>query len=189
MHAHPALALSRKDTIMSKPEDMQALVPSGRPRTRRRWAIAATVAAVAGVLTISGIGYAKGDMDMSFGHGMHHHLTQEQMSQHIDKMVNHVLADATPDQRSKVDAIAQAALKDLYPLRQQHEAAHQQLVQLLTQTTIDRAALEQVRFNEMQLADQVSRRITQAVADAADVLPPEQRAKLAEHMRQRMHQS
>lgn len=174
---------------MSTPEELQALVPSGRPRTRRRWAIAAAIAAAAGVLTVAGVGYAQSGMETPFHHGMHHHLSQEEMTQHIDKMINHVLSDATPDQKSKVSAIAQSALKDLYPLRQQHEAAHQQVVQLLTQATIDRAALEQVRINEMQLADQVSRRITLAVADAADVLTPDQRAKLAEHLRQRMHQS
>jgi Spy/CpxP family protein refolding chaperone len=37
----------------------------------------------------------------------------------------------------------------------------------------------------MAAADQVSKRITQSIADAADVLSPEQRAQLVERM-QRM---
>jgi periplasmic protein CpxP/Spy len=39
---------------------------------------------------------------------------------------------------------------------------------------------------KMQAADALSRRMTQAMADAAEVLTPEQRAKVAEHMQRRM---
>jgi len=57
---------------------------------------------------------------------------------------------------------------------------------LLAAPTIDRAALEQVRVAQMQSADARSRRTLQAMADAAEVLTPEQRAKAAERMRRRM---
>lgn len=158
------------------------------PRPGRRWVMAAAIAGVVGVLSVAGISYAREEMGRGCHHGwrMHHEMTPEAMSKHVDAMVNHILADGTQEQKTKVADIAKAAFKDLYPLRQQHQAAHQQAVKLLTQPTIDRAALEQVRADEMRLADQVSRRITQAVADAAEVLTPEQRIKLAEHMKKRM---
>jgi periplasmic protein CpxP/Spy len=38
----------------------------------------------------------------------------------------------------------------------------------------------------MQAADALSRRMLQAMADAAEVLTPEQRAKVAERIKQRM---
>jgi Spy/CpxP family protein refolding chaperone len=52
---------------------------------------------------------------------------------------------------------------------------------------IDRAALEQLRAQQMQRMDFISKRILAAVEDAADVLTPEQRLKFAEHLRARMH--
>jgi periplasmic protein CpxP/Spy len=59
------------------------------------------------------------------------------------------------------------------------EGRHQALA-LLSQPTIDRGALEALRANQLQMAEQASRRLTQALADAADVLTPEQRRQLAE---------
>ncbi len=46
--------------------------------------------------------------------------------------------------------------------------------------SVDRAALEALRADQLQMAEQASRRFTQALADAADVLTPEQRKQLAE---------
>jgi Spy/CpxP family protein refolding chaperone len=164
---------------------MNQLIPTNA-KPRRRWVAGLLAAGTIAAVSIAGFSYATDKVDMPMHHRMHQNMSQEEMAQHIEKMVNHVLADGTPEQKSKVTAIAQAALKDIYPLRQQHHAAHDQVAKILTQPTIDRNALEQVRADEMRLADQVSRRITQAVADAAEVLTPEQRTKLAEHMKKRM---
>ncbi|MFZ6648975.1 Spy/CpxP family protein refolding chaperone [Undibacterium sp. TJN25] len=157
------------------------------PRTGRRWIAAAAVASVVAALSITGISFAGDAMEGHWhGRGGHHEMTPEAMSRHVDAMVNRILADGTPEQKAKVSSIANAAFKDLSSLRQQHRADRQQAITLLTQPTVDRAALERVRANEMRLADQVSRRITQALADAAEVLTPDQRLKLAEHMKKRM---
>jgi protein CpxP len=51
---------------------------------------------------------------------------------------------------------------------------------------IDRAALEQLRAEQMGRMDLMSRRMLSAMEDAADVLTPEQRAKFAEHLRAHM---
>jgi periplasmic protein CpxP/Spy len=88
--------------------------------------------------------------------------------------------DATPEQEQRVQAIAQDALADLLPLRERHRANRTAIHEALAGGTVDREALEQARRSELKLADQASARLAQAVADAADVLTPEQRSQLAE---------
>jgi Spy/CpxP family protein refolding chaperone len=88
--------------------------------------------------------------------------------------------DASEEQRQQVQAIVQAAVKDLLPMRDQHHQHRQDLRQALTQPTINRDALGEIRRAELQLADEASSRLVEAIADAAEVLTPEQRAKLAD---------
>ena len=56
---------------------------------------------------------------------------------------------------------------------------------LVAQPTIDRAAIEQLRADELQLAETMSKRVAKAIADAAEVLTPEQRVKLAGQWKKR----
>jgi periplasmic protein CpxP/Spy len=53
---------------------------------------------------------------------------------------------------------------------------------LLTQPGIDRAAIEAFRAEQLALADAASKRLTQALGDAAEVLTPEQRRRLDERL-------
>jgi Spy/CpxP family protein refolding chaperone len=55
----------------------------------------------------------------------------------------------------------------------------------LTAPTIDRTAIERLRAEQIGLAETASKRIAQALADAADVLSPEQRRKVADWMARR----
>ncbi len=122
-------------------------------------------------------------------HAMWHgSFDPESAGRRIDAMVSFALADvdATAEQKSKIGDIAKAALKDLMPLRDEHKAARAKAVELLAAATVDRDAMEQLRATELKLAETASKRMTQAIADAADVLQPAQRAKLAERMKQRM---
>jgi Spy/CpxP family protein refolding chaperone len=58
-------------------------------------------------------------------------------------------------------------------------------MQAFTAPNLDPAAVEQLRQQMLQQHDQMSRRMTQAMLDAARVLTPEQRARLGERMRDR----
>lgn len=155
----------------------------------RRWAIAglgvASVAAVAagagwhGDADAFGPGHHRGGF---MGHGFGAGMDPEAMGRRLDAMVAFTLADidATPDQKTRISAIAKQAAADLAPLRGTHMEARRKSLELLTQPTIDRAQLEALRVQQMQLGETVSRRMVQAMADAAEVLTPEQRVKLAE---------
>lgn len=164
---------------------------SGKPRRRRFWMLTGVVA-MAGVLAACaqhGSGGPDGGHGWRHGHGgMQGAMDPQTMGRRIDKGVEWVLSDvnATPEQKQKVSAIAKAAATELAPLREQHRAARKQVMQLLSAPTVDRAALEAVRAEQLKSAEAASRRVTQALADIADVLTPEQRVKLRERAESRM---
>lgn len=114
-------------------------------------------------------------------------VTPEQAQARAVKMIKHlaVEANATPEQTARLEDIAKAAAAELLPLRSQMHDNHQARRAALLATTIDRAKLETLRVEHLRLADALSRRMNQAIADAADVLSPEQRQAVAEHMAKR----
>jgi len=115
--------------------------------------------------------------------GGHGPMTDER----IEKMVKHfaVEINATPEQTGKLVDIAKGAAKDLRPLREKAREARKRGTELLSAPTIDRAAIERLRAEQMQAADATSKRMSQAFADAAEVLTPDQRKKIAERMQKR----
>jgi Spy/CpxP family protein refolding chaperone len=107
-----------------------------------------------------------------------------QAQDRVDRMVRHfaVEIDATADQQDKLRAIAKSALNDLIPLRDKARATHERARTLLTAPTVDRAAIEALRAEQMAMMDTASKRVAQALADAADVLTPDQRHKIDERI-------
>ena len=150
----------------------------GKRRSRRGWIIAGTIA---GVLTL-GVAAAT----VEYGNGWHHggRMSAEAFSEHLGYHVKQVLSevDATPEQEAQVTSILQSAAGDLYAMKKQHKAAHEELHAILSAPTIDRARLETVRADQLRLADEASQRIVQGIADAAEILSPEQRTALIARM-------
>ena len=109
-------------------------------------------------------------------------LTPAQVDDRIDRMTKHMAIelDATSDQQAKIAGIAKAAVNDLHPLHEKAQAARSQAVALLTASTIDRSAIERLRAEQIALAETASKRVAQAVADASEVLSPDQRRKVAD---------
>jgi protein CpxP len=105
----------------------------------------------------------------------------------IERMVNRLAwaVDASSEQKQKLTAIVQRAADDLAPLREKHMEFRRQVREVLAAPTVDRGKLEALRSDHMKLADDASRRITTALADAADVLTPAQRGDLARRLEQR----
>ena len=87
--------------------------------------------------------------------------------------------NATADQQAKIHAIIEAASKDITPIRTSLRGTHDKLRTLLAAPQIDTAAIEALRAERSAAMDQISRRMTTAMEDAANVLTPDQRQKLA----------
>ena len=98
----------------------------------------------------------------------------EHRADHMLKQVN-----ATPEQQAKIHTIIEAAAKDIDPIRKSMAGTRAEMRTLLTAPQIDRTAIETLRAKRVAGMDQVSQRMTKALADAADVLTPDQRQKLA----------
>jgi len=95
--------------------------------------------------------------------------------------------NASEEQQKKILDIMRQARNDLGALREKRFAARKAIVDLLTKPTIDRAAIEAQRAEQMRLADSGSTLMTKAITDAAEVLTPEQRVAFAKRMQQFRH--
>jgi Spy/CpxP family protein refolding chaperone len=92
------------------------------------------------------------------------------------------ITDASTEQKAKINAIAQKAADDIFALRQKHLEARKQVLDTLAAPTVDRARLETLRTDQMKLAETATKRITDAVANVAEVLTPAQRAELGQRV-------
>jgi periplasmic protein CpxP/Spy len=88
--------------------------------------------------------------------------------------------NATPEQKQRILAVARGAMTDLMPLRDRRDGAQRKLAELLKAPTIDRAAIERLRAEEFAAIEAGTRRATQAIGDAAEVLSAAQRQLLVE---------
>ena len=101
-------------------------------------------------------------------------LDPAQAEERADRAVRHMAIelDATAEQQGKLRTIAKDAVKDLLPMRDKARAARERARELLTQPTVDRAAIEAFRVEQMALAEAASKRIAKSLGDAAEVLTP-----------------
>jgi len=153
---------------------------SQTPR-RRFFKLAAISTAFAG---LSGIGLGALAHGRRGGRGP---IDPAQMEERLERMLKHVYVeiDASAEQRQRIDPIVKQAANDLLPLRAKVREARRAGLKLLSAETVDRGAIERLRLEQMASADAASKRFTQALADVAEVLTPEQRKTLAARFAQR----
>jgi Spy/CpxP family protein refolding chaperone len=92
---------------------------------------------------------------------------------------------ATPEQRTQIKAIMDAARTDLKAQHQAGRALHQQMQAAFAQPTVDARTVESLRAQISAQHDTASKRMTQAMLDASRVLNADQRKTLADLMAQR----
>ena len=153
-------------------------------KQRPRWilmGIAGALALVIGGVTWSAVAYSGKSWD------------GDKLERFVEWKIDDMLAEveATDDQRDRVRAIAADAIADMGEFREFKREGRQALVEALTKETVDRAELEALRQQKLDVADRASQRLVTALADVADVLTPDQRKELAEewasHRWQRGH--
>lgn len=175
------------DTATGANED--GTKPAGR--SGRRWRGAIIGAALFAVGTASGfaVATAHGMPWWMLGGGKHHRLDPERVAAHADRRVDKVLSrvNATQDQRDKVKGITKSAITDLSTMGVMPWEARGKFVELLRADTIDPAAFEALRAEQISKADAASKRLVQAVTEAATVLTPEQRRELTDRWEKHAH--
>ena len=161
--------------------EMQNPNSGNRRRFFKRAAIATLIGGIAAGIGIKAFAHGGGYGGWHRGGFAAGPLDPAAVDQHLDRMLGHLYVeiDATDDQKQRLAPIVKQAAEDLLPLREKMQAARKRAIELLTRDTIDRGAIEALRAEQLQLAEQASRRIAQSLADAAEVLTPAQRKELA----------
>lgn len=100
----------------------------------------------------------------------------------LDRMLDEV--SATDAQRTQIKQIAEIAQADMKAQFEAGRALRDKGLALMAAPTLDAVAAESLRQQMLAQHDQASRRMLQVMLDIGRVLTPEQRAKLAEQMKQ-----
>ncbi len=148
---------------------------------RPRWLAGALLAAafVAGGVTLPLAGAIAQGAGQSGMHGMmgDHSAAHAVAMAHVSKMLDAV--GASPEQKSRIQSILRDGFAPMAEAHHGMSQTHARLSAILTAPTVDRAALEQLRAQQVARIDEASHSLTKALADAAEVLSPAQRVRLA----------
>jgi periplasmic protein CpxP/Spy len=154
------------------------------PRSSLRMMMAGVVIALAGATALTA--FAAGEGQDTRGHHMHggHAMAGGPfMGRFSDRMLDSV--NATPEQRTQIRQITEAAAADLKAQRESGRELRQRSIDLFKQPTVDANAAEALRKEMLARHDASSQRMLQAMLEVSRVLTPEQRAQLADKMAQR----
>ncbi len=150
--------------------------------------LATLFVAAAASLAPSAHAQPMGDMHGGPGgmRGMHGGMHGEGMGMggaHMGRVLDAV--KATPEQRTQIKTIMDAARSDLKAQHETGRSLHQQMQAAFAQPTVDARAVESLRAQIAAQHDTASKRMTQAMLDASKVLTPDQRKTLADLMAKR----
>lgn len=164
-------------------ERTQVMTASAQPNQRGlRWVMLSMLVAVSATVAMSAwaqpMRHGPGG-----GGGMMFGGSPERVARGVDRMLDGL--NATDAQRTQIKQIAQAAATDMKAQHEATRALRDKSRELFAAPTVDAAAVESVRQQLVVKHDESSRRMLQAMLDVSRVLTPEQRAKMAERMKQR----
>lgn len=148
------------------------ILPPAKPNWGRRMIIGGVAAVV--VIGAGAAAFATGD-----GPG---HWRGKFMRGFMEYRVEQALTDAgaSAEQKDKIKALLKTTMDDVRPDRGERKEMRAEVIKLLEAPTIDRTAIEALRAKKMAEIDAKSKTVAKAVADAAEILTPDQRKKLVE---------
>ena len=149
------------------------------PMLRMSRIMAAALLAGAGVLSLPALAQPGTGPGMMHARGAPHEHAGA--SGHFSARVLDAVK-ATPEQRAQIRQIMDAARKDLQGQREARRELRQEAMRIFSQPNIDAGQAEALRQKRLAQHELVSRRMSQAMLDAARVLTPEQRQQIAQRM-------
>lgn len=171
-------------------ERTQVMTAKAQPHQRGvRFVLLSMLVAVSATVAMSAWAQPMGHGPRGGGSGMMFGGSPERVARGVDRMLDGL--NATDAQRAQIKQIAQAAAVDMKAQRESTRALREKSREIFAAPTVDAAAAESVRQQLVVKHDENSRRMLQAMLDVSRVLTPEQRATMAERMKQRgerMHQ-
>ena len=168
--------------INDSPEPTSSQPRRRRGRSRRWWLFGLPIAALAGLFAARAFahGFREGCNNLD-------ELSVEELGErreHVVEMAARFI-DATPQQKTRLSALAKELTPQFLGLRKDGKALRDKAQQAMRKD--DRAALEDVRKQGLVLAERGSQQWLVAYGKLADILTPEQRAELADHLQHRGH--
>ena len=168
---------------MNEPESTN----SRQSKRSRWWLLLALPVALAGVFGarawafggpgMGGMGFGPAAFGGDGSPGEHDAFMQRRLEKALD------LVKATDSQRAAIKPIIQQLAADMKLSHQQHAKLHKAMLDAFAATTLDPAAIENLRVQASALMDQASKTITTALVAAGNVLTAEQRQTLIQQMR------
>ena len=125
-------------------------------------------------------GFAHAGMGHGRGLGLQLLKDPQAAKEHAGMAVEWALrgVSGTDEQKQQARRITDALVDGLVPLAQEHHDHHKALMLELQKPQLDRAAIERLRQQELELADRASKLALGGIEDLAEVLTPEQRTDL-----------
>ena len=150
------------------------------------WMLAGLIGLVGGAAGVGAAAAAAHEAVAEAMHGMGGHdmakMDPAAMDAHFEAHLAKMVPDATDAQKTRLKALARAVHQDLGAIHGQMQATHRQAHALLLAPTIDKAGLERLRAEQVRAFDQSSKHLLASLEEAAAVLTPEQRQRIAAEM-------
>ncbi|XVJ69681.1 MAG: Spy/CpxP family protein refolding chaperone [Rhizobacter sp.] len=153
-------------------------ITHGAPKTSVRYWLIGALAALASSVALSA-------WAQPGGQGMHGGMMGGN-PQHMQRLLSGI--NATDDQKARIQQIMQKTMNDMAGQREAGRTFRDKARAIFAAPTVDANAAEQLRQQMLALQDQNSRRMMAAMLEVSQVLTPEQRVQMADHMQKHAKQ-
>ena len=136
-----------------------------------------------GVVATEGPGHMGWHASKMWRH--HGHGTSEaHVREHAKTFAAWILdeVDASAAQRDRIEGVLDSFVANAWPLREQHREHRQALIAELGRPEVRREALEELRTQELAIADALSEELVDALVAVSGILDGDQRLALVERM-------